>query len=69
MVFDKKEWSKQYHEKNREKKRKYDKLYREKNNKRLKQQKQEYQHTPQWKKSYTISKWKHRGLKLHGYTY
>jgi len=47
----------------------YMKKYREKNKESIKQQKREYNQTPQGKKCKTIGDWKHLGLKLYGYTY
>jgi len=70
MPFDKKEWSKEYYEKNKEKLRKYDKEYRE-NNKEFykeymkeynKEYKKEYFQTEQGKKSNRINTWKRSGV-------
>ena len=84
MVFDKKQYQKEWCEKNKEKikqqkrewsennkehKKQYQKEYYKKNKENIKQQNDEWRQTPYGKKSNTISKWKRCGLKLFGYTY
>ena len=79
-MSDRKEYHRQYREKNKERikqyrethkqqKQTYDKLYREKNRERTKEYHKNYIQTPQGKKIRTINSWKRYGLKLYGYTY
>ena len=63
----KKEYMKDYREKNKQKiqeqRKEYDKGYRENNKEKIKEKDKKYQQTPQGKKSNTISVWKYKGLK------
>ncbi len=68
MVFDKKEYQKQYYQNNKEKINQRKKQYRENNKEREKERQKEYGKTPNCKKSKTISDWKGSGLELYGYT-
>ncbi len=84
MVFDKKQYQKEWREKNKEKIKQRNKEWRENNKEHKKQcqkewykinsekhkhQMKEWRQTPDGKKSNIISKWKQYGLKLFGYTY
>ena len=76
MVFDKKEYDKQYHQNNKEKINEKSRIWRENNKQHIKEyrennkeQQKEYNQTPVGKKSMAISDWKRRGLKLYGYTH
>jgi len=62
MVFDKKEYNKEYYIKNKEKNKEKRKEYRIKNKEYLKEKSKEYQQTEKYKKSRRISDWKRRGL-------
>ena len=65
MVDDRKEYMKEWYEKNKEKA----KQWYQNNSEKRKQQNKEYRQTPDGKKSMTIYNWKRAGLKLFGYTY
>ena len=63
MIYNQKEYQKQYREKNKEKQKEYDKEYREKNKEKIKEKKKEYDQTEQGKKSSRIRNWKQIGVK------
>ena len=66
MVFDKKEYMKEYNkmyrEKNREKILRQKEKYRQNNKEKISQQKKEWNQTPEGIKSQRISKWKYRNV-------
>ena len=62
MPFDKKEYGKEYYEKNKEKFKEYMKEYYENNKEKVKEQNKEYNKTPKGKKLKTIRNWKNNGL-------
>tara|TARA_Y100001937_G_C7011210_1_gene281040 strand:+ start:100 stop:480 length:381 start_codon:yes stop_codon:yes gene_type:complete len=63
----KKEWSKQYYQKNKEKQKAYNKEYSRKNKEKIKQKNKEYHQSPYGKKSHRISCWKQQGIIFHDY--
>ena len=64
-----KEWGKQYYQANKEHKKEYDKQRYQENKEHLKESNKKYLQTPSGKKNNTIKNWKRWGLKLYGYTY
>ena len=71
MPFDRKEYMKEYYEKNKEKLDKKNKDYRENNKEKIKERKKEqmkeYRQTENGKKIITICSWKKQGLKYDDY--
>jgi hypothetical protein len=59
--MDRKQYMKEYREKNKEKLKKYKKEYREKNKEKLKK----YHQTDKYKKKCRIAKWKYYGIIFH----
>ena len=62
-MIDRKEYMKEYREKNKEKSKEYDKEYREKNKEKIKEKNKEYRQTEQGIKNSRIKKWKWLGVK------
>ena len=63
MPRDRKQYQKEYSEKNKEIIKQHKKQYYEENKEKIKEQKKEYRKTPQGKKVRIITTWKQRGLK------
>jgi len=61
----KKEYDKQYREKNKEKIAQKKKEWYEKHREKRKQHQKEYRQTPEGIKSHTITQWKHQGIIFH----
>ena len=62
MPFDKKEWCKEYYQKNKEKIKEQEKRYRQKNKEKLKVYHKKYSQTPAGKKNRRINNWKRLGV-------
>jgi len=62
MVFNKKEYDKQWYLENKEKMAQYQKEYRRNNKEKISQYNKEYSQTPEGIKSRRIAKWKYRNV-------
>ena len=62
MPFDKKEYQKEYYQKNKERYREYDKVYRQKNKEKEKARKKSWNQSPAGIKFHRIWGWKKRGV-------
>jgi len=65
MVFDDKEYKKQWYKENRERLLQKQKQYQQDNKEKITQYQKEYHKTKSYKKSYTISGWKQQGIIYH----